>query len=200
MSKKTAKKKVSKKKASRKAKSATAAVQDNAHEIWLAGLGAFAMAQEEGVNLVRKGGKLVNQQTGKVIDESSKLFERLVNEGKKLENKGRKAASSTVGGVKDDVEGRVDKTIKSARTNWDKLEKVFEERVARALSRLGVPTSDEIQQLSNRVKELNVRVRDLAKDQKSTAAKTLARKSSATKKVSKKTTKKLAAKADKKSS
>jgi poly(hydroxyalkanoate) granule-associated protein len=174
VAKKTAsKKKASKKKASRKTarkSNAFADIQDNAHEIWLAGLGAFSLAQEEGVNLVRKGGKLVNERTGQVISESSKLFERLVSEGRKIEGKGRKMAGEAVGGVRSDVEGRVDKAREQARTNWDKLEKVFEERVARALSRLGVPTSDEIQELSDRVQELNTRVRELAKAQKAPAA------------------------------
>ncbi|MEX2497264.1 MAG: phasin family protein [Wenzhouxiangellaceae bacterium] len=170
--KKTAKKKVSKKTA-RKSTASAGRVQDNAHEIWLAGLGAFALAQEEGTNLVRRGGKLINETTGQVISESSKLFERLVSEGKKLEGKGRKMAEDAAGGVRSDVEGRVGKVREQARTNWDKLEKVFEERVARALSRLGVPTSDEIQQLSERVQELNTRVRELAKAQQSgSAAKT----------------------------
>lgn len=183
MAKKTAKKKVAKKKVVRKTASkktsAAGRVQDNAHEIWLAGLGAFAMAQDEGVNLVRKGGKLVNEQTGKVISESSKLFDKLVSEGRKLEGKGRKIAEDAVGGVKTDVEGRVGKAREQARTNWDKLEKVFEERVARALSKLGVPTSDEIQELSKRVQELNTRVRELAKAQGAPKA--------AKKKVAKKT-------------
>jgi len=173
MAKKTAKKKVAKKKVSKKTASKSTSnagrVQDNAHEIWLAGLGAFALAQEEGTNLVRRGGKLINETTGQVISESSKLFERLVDEGKKLEGKGRKMAEDAVGGVRSDVEGRVDKARSQARTNWDKLEKVFEERVARALSRLGVPTSDEIQELSKRVQELNKRVTELAKAQKGSA-------------------------------
>lgn len=187
MAKKTAKKKVSKKKVARKTTArkttgATSRVQDNAHEIWLAGLGAFAIAQEEGVNLVREGGKLVNKQTGKVISESNKLFDRLVSEGRKLEGKGRKMAEDTVGGVRSDVEGRVGKARESARTNWDKLERVFEERVARALSRLGVPTSDEIQELSERVQELNARVRELARAQQANAS------SPAATKTAKKTT------------
>src|SRR6056297_1070981 len=181
MAKKTAKKKVAKKKASKKtARKSTSTVQDNAHEIWLAGLGAFALAQEAGTSLVRRGGKLINETTGPVISESAKLYERLVSEGKKLEGKGRKMAEDAVGGVRSDVEGRVDKVMsdvegrvgkarEQARTNWDKLEKVFEERVARALSRLGVPTSDEIQELSQRVQELNTRVRELAKAQKESA-------------------------------
>jgi poly(hydroxyalkanoate) granule-associated protein len=100
-----------------------------------------------------------------VLGESSKLFERLVKEGSKLENKGRKLATDTVGGVRGDVESRVGKVRETAQTNWDKLEKVFEQRVARALSRLGVPTSDEINELSKRVAELNKRVAELAKKQ-----------------------------------
>lgn len=183
MAKKTAKKKVSKKKVAKKtARKQTASVnrvQDNAHEIWLAGLGAFAMAQEEGTNLVRRGGKLINEQTGKVISESSKLFERLVSEGRKLEGKGRKSVEDTVGGVKSDVEGRFTQAREQVRTNWDKLEKVFEDRVARALSRLGVPTSDEINELSKRVQELNTRVRELAKAQSGAAAKKTAPKPAA---------------------
>src|SRR6056297_1813510 len=187
MAKKTAKKKVAKKKVSKKtARKSTGNVQDNAHEIWLAGLGAFALAQEEGTSLVRRGGKLINETTGQVISESSKLFERLVSEGKKLEGKGRKMAEDAVGGVRSDVEGRVGKAREQARTNWDKLEKVFEERVARALSRLGVPTSDEIQELSKRVQELNTRVRELSKAQK-------AQKSAPATKTTKKTTKKTSA-------
>ena len=192
MAKKAAKKKVAKKKkvvrktSASKPSASFNKVQDNAHEIWLAGLGAFSLAQEEGVNLVRKGGKLVNERTGQVISESSKLFERLVSEGRKLEGKGKKMAGDAVGGVRSDVEGRVGKAREQARTNWDKLEKVFEERVARALSKLGVPTSDEIQELSERVQELNVRVRELAKAQG--ASKAAASKPASKKTATKKTT------------
>ena len=168
MNKKTAKKKVAKKKVSKKtaARKTTAnQAQDYAHEIWLAGLGAFAMAQDESGKLFKQGSKAIDDTSRKVVGESSKLFERLVAEGSKLENKGRKLATDTVGGVRGDVESRVDKVRESAQTNWDKLEKVFEQRVARALSRLGVPTSDEISELSKRVAELNKRVADLAKKQ-----------------------------------
>lgn len=161
MAKKTAKKKVSKKKVTKKtaAKSTTATnrIQDYSREIWLAGLGAFALAQEEGGKVLEKGGK--------VLEQGGQMFDRLVAEGAKIEGKGRKAASDTVGGLRDDVESRVGQVRKSAQSNWDKLEKVFEQRVARALSKLGVPTSDEIQELSKRVQELNTRVRDLAKAQ-----------------------------------
>ncbi len=179
MAKKTAKKKVAKKKVTKKTatrktatrktaarKTATSQVQDYAHEIWLAGLGAFAMAQQEGEKLFDQGRKTVEQTGSRVVGESNKMFERLVKEGSKLEGRGRKAATDTVSGVRDDVESRVGKVRESAQSNWDKLEKVFEQRVARALSRLGVPTSDEISQLSNRVAELNKEVRALSQQQK----------------------------------
>lgn len=190
-SKKVAKKKVSKKKVARKTAASRGAsagrVQEYAHEIWLAGLGAFALAQEEGGRIVQQGSKLVNEKTGKVVSESNKLFERLVAEGSRLEGKGRKLASETVGGVRSDVEQRVGQARKSARTNWDKLEKVFEDRVARALSRLGVPTSEEIQELSARVQELNTRVRELSRSRGAapSAGKKTARKKTATKAASK---------------
>ncbi|TVQ36910.1 MAG: polygranule-associated protein [Wenzhouxiangella sp.] len=174
MSKKTAKKKVAKKKVTKKTASRQSSAnqaQDYAHEIWLAGLGAFALAQEEGGKIVKQGSKALGDTRSKLIGESSKLFEKLVAEGSKLENKGRKMATDTVGGVRGDVESRVGKVRESAQANWDKLEKVFEQRVARALSRLGVPTSDEINELSKRVAELNKRVGDLAKKQEAAAAK-----------------------------
>lgn len=188
MAKKTAKKKVAKKKVAKKTatrktptrkastrktsarKTATSQVQDYAQEIWLAGLGAFSMAQQEGGKFVEQSRKSVEETSSKVIGESNKMFDRLVKEGSKLEGKGRKKANQTVSGVRDDVESRVGKVRESAQSNWDKLEKVFEQRVARALSRLGVPTSDEIKQLSNRVAELNKQVRALSEQQKTSGA------------------------------
>lgn len=172
MAKKTAKKKVAKKKVAKKTaarKTATSQAQDYAHEIWLAGLGAFAMAQQEGGKLYDSSRKTVEQTSSKVLGESNKLFDRLVKEGSKLEGKGRKTVNETVSGVRDDVENRVGKVRESAQSNWDKLEKVFEQRVARALSRLGVPTSGEIKQLSDRVAELNKEVRALSAQQKKSA-------------------------------
>ncbi len=182
MAKKTAKKKVAKKKVTRKSaasKNVANQAQDYAHEIWLAGLGAFAMAQDEGSKLFKQSSKRIDDTTSKMVGESAKLFERLVKEGSKLENKGRKMATDAVGGVRGDVENRMDEVRKSAQTNWDKLEKVFEQRVARALSRLGVPTSEEIRELSDRVAELNKRVTELARKQQ-------APKPAASKKVAKK--------------
>ncbi len=190
MAKKVAKKKVAKKKVTRKTetrKNVAHQAQDYAQEIWLAGLGAFSMAQQEGSKLFKQGSKSIDDATSKMVGESAKLFERLVKEGAKLESKGRKIATDAVDGVRGDVERSVDEVRKTAQTNWDKLEKVFEQRVARALSRLGVPTSDEIRELSNRVAELNKRVTELARKQQASkpaapkpAKKTVAKKAPVT--------------------
>ena len=46
---------------------------------------------------------------------------------------------------------------------WDKLEQVFEDRVARALSKLGVYTQNDVQRLAARVDELAAAVNKLIK-------------------------------------
>jgi poly(hydroxyalkanoate) granule-associated protein len=122
-------------------------VRESAHQIWLAGLGAFAKAQEEG----------------------AKVFDALVKEGKTIEARTRKLAESKVA----DVTGTVGKATKTATATWDKLEQVFENRVARALQRLGVPTNKDIQSLAKRVEELTDSVNKLTGG---TAAKPAARK------------------------
>lgn len=143
---KTLKKKTLKKKASTKRGFTTQTPRD----IWLAGLGAFSAAQKEG---------------GKIFAEGSKLFEKLVREGHNVEGKTRKVAATAVGDIRGGVEDRVDSIRKQAANNWDKLEKVFEDRVARALGRLGVPTADDIQNLARRVQGLAERVKSIAEEE-----------------------------------
>lgn len=180
MAKKTMKKKALKKKTQSKSAVDKFAgpVVDSAREIWLAGLGAFHFAQSE---------------SGKVIEQGNKLFERLVAEGKKLDKKTRGVAESTVGGLRDDVESKVSKVRRQAVDNWDKLEGIFEDRVARVMGQLGVPTSDEITALTEQVEALSSQVAKLTAT-KSPVKKTAAKKAAAKKPVAKKATKKVAAK------
>lgn len=114
-------------------------IMDSAQQIWLAGMGAFARAQEEG----------------------TRLFETLVREGMNVERQTRKAAGGRVDAVRQSVEEGVGQVRERAADTWDRLEKVFEDRVQRALNRLGVPGRDEIQSLSRRVDELTREVRKL---------------------------------------
>jgi len=148
-----------------------APVVDSAREIWLAGLGAYSVAQAE---------------SGKLIEQGNKLFEKLVSEGSKLEKKTRNLAETAVGDIKGDVESKVDSVRKQATDNWDKLENIFESRVAKVLSRLGVPTAEEVNTLSERVQKLSRQVTALAKTSTAKAAKP--RKAAARKKAAKKTT------------
>lgn len=115
-------------------------VRDSAQQIWLAGLGAFGKAQEEGV----------------------KVFDALVREGKTLETRTRRMAETRVGMVGEKVGKAATKATERANATWDRLEQVFEDRVARALNRLGVPTNKDIHALAKRVEELNENVRRLS--------------------------------------
>lgn len=114
-------------------------IMDSAQQIWLAGMGAFARAQEEG----------------------GKLFDTLVKEGGTLERKTRSMATGRVDAVRDAVETGVGQVRERAVDTWDRLEKVFEDRVQRALNGLGVPGREEIETLTRRVEALTAEVRKL---------------------------------------
>ena len=175
MAKKTLKKKVMKKKVQAKP---AAPVVDSAREIWLAGLGAFSFAQNESV---------------KIIDQGNKLFEKLVSEGVKLEKKTRNVAESAVGGIKGEVESTVGAVRKQAVDNWDKLESIFENRVARVLGQLGVPTAEDVNKLSERVQTLATKVTSMTQTAKPVAKKPAAKKPAAKKATAKKPVAKKAA-------
>ncbi|MFN3965346.1 phasin family protein [Silanimonas lenta] len=115
-----------------KAEQLSRSLADSAQQVWLAGIGAFQRAQQEG----------------------SKLFDALVKEGASFEAVTRKLATGRVDAVRDAVEERVGSVRERAVDTWDRLEKVFEERVQRALTRLGVPTREDLAELSTRVDAL----------------------------------------------
>ena len=115
------------------------ALVESAQQIWAAGLGALKNAQGQG----------------------GKLFETLVKEGMTIEQKTRKFATGKVDEVRDVVETKVEKVKERATDTWDKLEKVFEDRVSRALGKLGVPGRDEMEALVSRGEELSKAVKKL---------------------------------------
>lgn len=115
-------------------------VRDSAQQIWLAGLGAFGKTQAEG----------------------QKVFKALVEEGASLQKRTR----GLVGGEKVAEMGKMagkmaGQASGKANAAWDKLEQVFEDRVARALGRLGVPTKADLEDLAKRVDALNASVKAL---------------------------------------
>ena len=108
----------------------SATIRESAQQIWLAGLGAFAKAQQEG----------------------NKVFDALIREGEAIQKKTRKV-----------TEDKVTEMAARATGTWDKLEQVFENRVARSLHSLGVPTRDDVATLAKRVAELKAAVDKLSK-------------------------------------
>lgn len=96
------------------------------HQIWLAGLGAFARAEEEG----------------------SGLFEALVEAGREVERHTKDKTESRVEELKERVRHHTGETM-------DKMEKAFDDRLNKALSRLGMPNKREVEVLEKRIQDLN---------------------------------------------
>jgi len=153
--------------AKKKSKELQQDIMDSAHKVWLAGLGAVAMAEQEGgkffTNLVEKGGKLEKKSKAKV-----------------------EKAKGTVAGMK---------TV--AESYWETLGRTVDDQMTAVIHRIGVPTKEEIESLTQKVESLTVAVDKLrtkeasAPKPKKAAAKKAAPKKAATKKT---TTKKPAAK------
>lgn len=107
-------------------------IKDSAQQIWAAGLASFAKAQGEG----------------------GKVFEALVAEGLKLQKKTQSAAEEKLSAVASKVSGVAGDVGAKAGQHWDKLESIFEARVAKALQGLGVPTKGDIDALIKRIDAL----------------------------------------------
>lgn len=120
-----------------KAEHLSRSLVESAQQIWMAGVGAFNRAQGEG----------------------SKMFEALVTEGMNIEKTTRKLAGGKVDAVRDAMEDRVGVVRVRASDTWDRLEKVFEDRVQRALNRLGIPGREELAELIERVDALTAQLR-----------------------------------------
>ena len=111
------------------------AVRASAQQIWQAGLGAFARAQQEG----------------------GSAFTRLVRDGSVLQKRARdvEQASATVARA-------AERSSRRSGGSWGKLEQVFEERVARALAAIGVPAAGEVEALRRRIDDLEKTLAELA--------------------------------------
>jgi len=134
------------------------AIKDSAQQIWLAGLGAFSKAQAEG----------------------GKAFETLVKEGLSIQRKTQAVAEERITEATSRVSGMANEISTKAAGQWDKLENIFEDRVAKALNKLGVPSARDIETLMERIDALTQQVHRLhpqaAAAPKKAAAKAPARK------------------------
>ena len=145
------------------------AVKESAQQIWLAGLGAFAKAQEGG----------------------GKVYESLMKEGLSIQRKTQAAAEEKISEATSKMANMAGDIQSKAGQQWDKLENIFEDRVAKALNKLGVPSAKDVDALIARIDELNKSVQEMSA--KTPASKTSAKTS--TKTAAKTTAKPVAKKA-----
>ena len=116
-------------------------VKDSAQQIWQAGLGAFAKAQAEG----------------------TRAFEALVKEGNLLQRKTQTAAEEKISEASSKMTHMASDISSKASGHWDKLETIFEDRVAKALGKLGAPSAQDVKALMERIQALEKSVGKLSK-------------------------------------
>ena len=127
------------------------AVKESAQQIWLAGLGAFAKAQLGG----------------------GKVYESLMKEGLSIQRKTQASAEEKISEATSKMANMAGDIQSKAGQQWDKLENIFEERVAKALNKLGVPSAKDVDALIARIDELNKSVQKMSA--KAPAAKTVSK-------------------------
>ncbi|CAI3148821.1 MULTISPECIES: phasin family protein [Acinetobacter] len=111
-------------------------------QIWLAGLGAFSRAEEEG----------------------NKLFDSLVKVGEELESKTGDLADNTVGKV-------TEKAKESVSETKDKVEKILDTSVNHSLNRIGLVTPKDLQHIEQLLVQLHIKVDALIEENQQLKAK-----------------------------
>jgi poly(hydroxyalkanoate) granule-associated protein len=117
-------------------------VEKYSRQIWLAGLGAYS----------------------KVSKDGEKLFDGLVTDGEKAEKLAKAEVTKQVGVVKSSVgsaKSKVDEVKEKAWGKWSELEDAFDKRLNSAISRLGVPSRNELKDLHSKVEVLTKQIEKL---------------------------------------
>lgn len=107
-------------------------IRDSANHIWLAGLGAFAKAQQEG----------------------GKVFESLIKDGMHMQQQTQQVAEEKIAQATHTMSTLASQFTERAGGSWDRLETLFEQRVAKAMHRLGWPSADDVAALHARIAAL----------------------------------------------
>jgi poly(hydroxyalkanoate) granule-associated protein len=123
-------------------------MKEQAQQIWLAGLGAFAKAQQDG----------------------TRAFEKLVSDGIGMQRQAHQAAHEKISEASERVSEAARTMNERATGQWGKLENIFEDRVARALQSMGVPSAQELHELQARVVALEERLAQYEGHSPSTSA------------------------------
>lgn len=101
-------------------------IKRNSHKIWLAGMGAYSMIKETGID----------------------SFETLVEKGQAFEKEHNPKQSDEPNDSRlDDLKSRANQTM-------DRIERAFDLRVSSALSRLGISKKTDLDLLNEKVDKL----------------------------------------------
>ena len=131
-------------------------VEEYSRKIWLAGLGVYS----------------------KIDTDGSKLFDTLVKDGEKAEKLSKAAVAKLADGAKSTTSSartRVEDVKDLALGKWSEFEEAFDKRLNNAISRLGVPSREEVKALHTKVETLTKHIEKLT----AAAAKVTATKPSA---------------------
>lgn len=112
-------------------------IADKAREIWLAGLGALSAVEEEG----------------------SKFYNNLVDRGAEFEKRGKKQVDS----IYKDINDRFKDLEKRITDTYGKAEDKVEDNMAHLVKKMGVPSREEVKDLSSKVEKLMKKVDELSK-------------------------------------
>lgn len=117
-------------------------VEQYSRKIWLAGLGVYS----------------------KIDSDGSKIFDELVKDGEKAEKRVKKAGSKLVDEARASSASarfRVEDVKDLALGKWGAFEEAFDKRLTSAISRLGIPSRDEVKTLHAKVETLTRHIEKL---------------------------------------
>ncbi len=139
--------------------------------IWLAGLGAFALAEEEGSRLFQQlidAGERFAGDVRKGVregeEEGESLYRRLVEAGAEVESRFRGKVDDTI----DETRRAVDETRERIEEGVDEVESKVRSVAEQTLERIGVPTRAEMEALNQSIDRLARMVESLAKAREGT--------------------------------
>ena len=110
--------------------------EESSQHIWLAGLGAMAKAQSQG----------------------TKAFEALIADGLAFQRKTQQAAQDKIAEASAQLSHLAKDFAPPSTGRVDRLEHLFEDRVARALRHLGIPSLADLEALAERVAQLEAQL------------------------------------------
>ena len=117
-------------------------IKASANQIWLAGLGAYAKAEAEGVKVVQS----------------------LIEEGEEVESRMEKIkddATASSGALKDKASKSIEELKATVNSYIEKVEAVLEQGTSSVISFLGLPSKGDIDALTKKIDSLNRSVKAL---------------------------------------